>query len=554
MLGRVNGVMLNDKRVLDQLEKSKLLKIAEKLAGNSSIEACCAYGSKIAGYARQDSDYDLLLVLKNYDHVIKYLYQKDGLEVSALIVDSKSLIKDAEKALLGEFVVGRLLHPYEPLINPEYLSDVELRYKKRVVIEELRELATVDPLYDELLIPLEYFLYSKLQKRAKMFPHALYSYVRTYTGERGKRNLEKSRETFLLAARELEKQGFIQVNDGIVKIVEGKINVRSGEKASRKMSNMMLGMFSWLVHTYAGRRTLIFVKQEAKSKLKRRKTKGKTPIEMEAPRSLLKLEEGWRIEGERWLKEIASRLNFDNYSVSRKKLGDLNAATTLLTINENESREKLVVKHFASIRAAKWVAVNIWAAGVKKFDIDPSSRLRREYKAIRYLKKIGLSAPDIVACIPDKKLLVTRYIEGKKLSDIIDEVLSSKSNDTSAVTLWGEKLQLIHAKGHTLMDTKPSNILLADNKLYFTDLEQFTFDNDKAWDIACFIYYSMKFTSNEAGARKIVHAFLDGYLQDGNASIVKKALDKRYISPFYPTLVLGIISAIRDEIKTYITS
>ena len=62
----------------------------------------------------------------------------------------------------------------------------------------------------------------------------------------------------------------------------------------------------------------------------------------------------------------------------------------------------------------------------------------------------------------------------------------------------------------------------------------------------------MKFTSNEKGARKVVKAFLDGYLQIEYVSIMKKALDKKYISLFYPTLVLGIISAVRDEIKTCI--
>ena len=144
ILGRVNEVMLNDKQVLDPQERNELLKTAEKLADNYAIEACCAYGSKVAGYARLDSDYDLLLILKNYGHVIKYLYEKNNLDVSVSIVDSKSLVKDAEKALLGEFAVGRLLHPYESLINMDYLAAVEKRYKKRVVLEELRELATQD--------------------------------------------------------------------------------------------------------------------------------------------------------------------------------------------------------------------------------------------------------------------------------------------------------------------------------------------------------------------------------------------------------------------------
>jgi len=554
ILGRVNEVMLNDKQVLDPQERNELLKTAEKLAGNYAIEACCAYGSKVAGYARLDSDYDLLLILKNYGHVIKYLYEKNNLDVSVLIVDNKSLVKDAENALLGEFAVGRLLHPYESLTNMDYLAAVEKRYKKRVVLEELRELVATDALYSELLIPFNFFLYSKLHKRAKIYPHALYSYTNTYSDEHGRKNLEKSRKGFMLALQELEKEGYVKLDNGFVKILEGKIRINSGDKTMLKMSNAMRGMFSWLVHTYAGRRTLNFVKQEAKSKLNRLKTIKNIPMELERPGSLLKLEEGIRVDGEEWVNEVATKLNFRDYSITQRKLGDLHAATTLYTISESGRTEKLVVKHLANIRAVKWTAVNVWAVGVKKFDVDPASRLRREYRALRYLRSIGLNTPDVVACAPYKKLLITRYIEGLKLSEIIESVLSNKADDTSSITRWGQILQILHAKGHTLMDAKASNILLCGNKLYLTDLEQFAFDDDKGWDIACFIYYSMKFTSNEKGARRVVRSFIDGYLQNGNVTIVEKALNKKYISPFYLTLVLGIITAVRNEIKSCINA
>lgn len=545
-------VMLGDKQVLDQRERDELVRVAKKLAGRYAIEACCAYGSTVAGYARSDSDYDILLVLKKYDHIIKYRYEKDRLDVSALIVDSKSLVKDAEKAMLGEFVVGRLLHPYDPLINAKYIEDVEKKYKKRIVLEELRELVATDPLYTEIRIPVDYFLYSKLHKRARIYPHALYSYVKTYSDEQGVRNLAKSRESFLLALEELAEEGYIQLDGEIVKIL-GKIIASRGDKESLEVSNVMRGMFAWLVHTYAGRRMINFVKDEASSKLKRRKSIEKLP-EMENPKILLGLEEGVRIEGRRWLKELATQLGFDDYYVTRRKLGDIHATTTLYTLSENGKAENFVVKNFASIKALKWAAMNVWAVGIKKFDFDPASRLRREYRAMRYLRGMGFNTPQIIAYVPDKKLLITRYIDGIRLSDIIESVLLDKSSDTAVITEWGRLLERLHAKGHTMMDTKPSNMLLCDNKLYLTDLEQFTFGDDKAWDIACFIYYSMKFTSNEAGARKVARVFLDGYMQNGNPSVIRKALNKKYISPFYPALVLGIITAVREEMRASVNA
>lgn len=546
--------MYSDKQILDEQEEKELLNIGKKIAGDHVIEACCAYGSKVAGYARPDSDYDLLLVLKNYNHIIRYTYFQNEPDVSVLMVDSKSLLKDAEKALLGEFVVGRLLHVYEPLTNAEYLEEAETVYKRRVIMEEVKELAATNPLYSELLIPVEYFLYSKVQKRSKVYPHALYSYVKTYSGSYAQRNLETSKKGFVRALEQLEKEGYIKFEDGYVRIVPGKVRARKIDKASLDMSSVMRSTLSYLVHTYAGRRTLNFVKQEAMSKINRHRKIKDLPLELKNPRSLLRLNEGMLIDGKDWLKELAESLGFKDYTSTRKKIGDLHAATTLYTIREDERSERFVVKHFASVKAMKWTAMNVWVAGIKKFQVDPSTRLGREYIAIRYIKTIGFDAPTILAVVLDKRLLITKYIEGEMLGDIIDSVLQNKSSDTTMITQFGKALSRLHADGCTVGDTKASNMLVSNRRIYFTDLEQFAFGDEKPWDVVCFIYYSVKFTSNEEGARKVVRAFLDGYIQDGNASVIKKALGKKYVTPFYPALVLGVVTAVRDEMKSSISA
>jgi Kae1-associated kinase Bud32 len=549
------GAMFSDNQILDQQERVELLDAAKKLAGEYAIESCCAYGSKVAGYARPDSDYDLLLVLKHYGHVIKYMYVHNNLELSVLIVDSKSLIRDAEKAALGEFVVGRLLHAYEPLQNPEFLEEVETKYKKRVILEEIKELAATNALYSEILIPPEYFLYSKVQKRSKVYPHALYSYVKTYSGSNAQRNLKASKKGFMHALKQLKEQGYIRFENDHVRIMPEKVKARRSEKASLEMSNVMRGTLSYLVHTYAGRRTLNFVKQEAMSKIKRhKKVKNDLPPELKNPKSLLRLKEGILIDGKDWLKELAMNLAFKDYTATEKKIGDMHAATTLYTINENERTEKIVVKHFASLKAVKWAAMNVWVAGVKRFQVDPSLRLSREYAAIRHMKTLGIDTPEILAVALDKRLLITKYIEGETLSDIINSILENKTSDTGMITQFGKLLCKLHASGCTLGDTKPSNMLVSNERIYFTDLEQFAFSDDKPWDVICFIYYSMKFTSNVEAARKIVRAFLDGYVQDGDKSVLKKSLSKKYLPAFYPALVIGVVTAVRDEIKSYINA
>src|SRR6478735_3361138 len=92
-----------------------------RIAKNYKIAGACLYGSKSAGYAEPASDFDIILVLENYAYVVKYVYIKESnINISVLVVNRESLEKDARTAFLGEFVVGRLLHIYESIYNPEF--------------------------------------------------------------------------------------------------------------------------------------------------------------------------------------------------------------------------------------------------------------------------------------------------------------------------------------------------------------------------------------------------------------------------------------------------
>src|SRR5919202_4313183 len=112
-----------------------------KIVKNNRIVGVCVYGSKVAGYSRPNSDFDIIVVLENYSSVIKYVYAKESkIQISALLVDRQSLEKDARTGFLGEFVVGRLLHIYDAILNPDFFKHVEIIYKKRVIIEEIFEI------------------------------------------------------------------------------------------------------------------------------------------------------------------------------------------------------------------------------------------------------------------------------------------------------------------------------------------------------------------------------------------------------------------------------
>lgn len=46
-------------------EKAKILSLAESLVKKDEIASLCAYGSRVAGYAGEDSDYDVIIVTKS---------------------------------------------------------------------------------------------------------------------------------------------------------------------------------------------------------------------------------------------------------------------------------------------------------------------------------------------------------------------------------------------------------------------------------------------------------------------------------------------------------
>ncbi|HEX2014667.1 MAG TPA: nucleotidyltransferase domain-containing protein, partial [Nitrososphaera sp.] len=161
-----------------------------RVAKGRAVVAACLYGSRVAGYARPDSDVDILVVLENYPYIVKYVYfSESGMKVAALAVDKRALERDAKNAFLGEFVVGRLLHVYEPVANPEFLAAVERTYKRRVILEEVQDIVgSTGVLSTEIIFPLEFVVFSKIKRRMSMHPAAAYSYYKTYTAS--SRNLE----------------------------------------------------------------------------------------------------------------------------------------------------------------------------------------------------------------------------------------------------------------------------------------------------------------------------------------------------------------------------
>ena len=537
----------------EELETIK--KCVSKVAKERAVVAACIYGSRAAGYARPESDIDILIVLENYPYLVKYIYTSEpGMEVSALAVDRKSLERDAQGAFLGEFVVGRLLHVYEPIVGADFLFKVERIYKRRVILEEVQGIVGyANSLSTELLFPLEYLMFSKIKHRMMLYPSATYSYYRTYVA--GGRNLQFALDGYTRALEEIVAQDselFVRQGD-LLRLSDKR--VLTGRDATRlKLSKRLQEFSSYFIQTYAGRRIWHLAVREAESKIRRhRDQKIKLPDFMSCPKGAYwKLPEGKLIvDSTDWLDDLSCSLHLGNYVVkAKRRLGNVNSRTIRYSIKHDLGDYKIVVKELARSKAVKWAALSLWTAPVKTFKVDPLFRLGSEYKAIRHLRALGLNTPAIEAVVLDRKLLVTQFIEGRTLAEVVKNCVRG-NDDYDLLGKAGAQIAKIHSDGSSLGNIKPKNVIVSGSNLYFTDVEQFIFEaGDHAWDLAQFISWGLKGTRNDQAAAKVAREFLEGYARiAGSKDIARLAKSKRYIESFYPVLAPSVARAIKKEIR-----
>jgi tRNA A-37 threonylcarbamoyl transferase component Bud32/predicted nucleotidyltransferase len=541
-----------------------------KIAKNNKIVGVCLYGSKVAGYSRPNSDFDIIVVLENYSFIVKYVYLKESkIEVSALLIDRQSLEKDATTAFLGEFVVGRLLHIYQPILNPDLFKRIETIYKKRVIIEEIFDIVRLNNILStEISFPLDFIMFSKIKKRSILYPNALYSYYKIYNCENASRNIDFALDGYRRALNEIlnEDKELLEKNpsDNSLRISEKRILInKNGKIDSLKLGKKLQDFSSYLIHVYAGRVTFRYAVKEAQSKIKRQKKHElNLPLFMSSPRdSYCKLPEGILIfNSRRWLDIIANNVSFQRYSISNKRrLGNVDSRTICFTLKnlDDNSHKMIVVKQYAKTKGVKWAALSVWTSQVRRFKVDPLFRLGNEYKALRYIRNLGLNTPTIESIILGKRLLVTEFIKGNSLADVIQYSLNENHeyNNIDLIKAAGEQIATIHNDKSTLGNIKPKNLIIRGSSLYFTGVDQFGFHSgDPIWDIVQFICRGLKQTTNSTVASKVVRGFLLGYSNELTAEYIKKlSRSKRYIESFYPLISPAVARSIKKEIRAFIS-
>jgi tRNA A-37 threonylcarbamoyl transferase component Bud32/predicted nucleotidyltransferase len=537
-------------QILTAEERLELIKLAETLTEDEATSVT-AYGSKVAGYARPDSDYDIIVTSKNFGGRVRYKYVDTPVKASALIVRDELFLSDAKKASLGEFVAGRLLNIHLPLLNLEFTREAEIESKKRVIAEAIYEISSQNGEFSQdLLIPLDYFLFDKLHKRAMIYPPVLYSYVKTYTCPSAAENRAISLDGFREAAKILAAQGFFEMQGDDVRLVSEKLRGKAFAKLLALFNLTTRGVKQYAVHGYAGRVGLSVVKDEALSKVKRMQQKAEPPHELVQPKDLLRLEEGVVVaKAADMIQALAEESGFKTYTYQTRTLGEVYTTAKLVTI-KSDHQVNFVFKYFADIRSIKWALLTVWAPKMK-FSMSPQARMHREYNAARKLRGSGVKTPEIVGAAIDDRVLVREFVDGRPLSKFIEQILRDSSTDPTYVRGYGRDMGIVHATGFALGDAKAGNIIVKDDQLYFTDLEQAVEDGDQPWDIAEFLYFAGKLSLKEDGIRVVADAFLDGYVETNGTANVAKAKASRYLTPFRPFLIPQVLKAIRGSLDSH---
>jgi hypothetical protein len=238
---------------LTSTDGAKILEAAGSLIERERISSVAAYGPKVAGYGGESSNYQIMIVVKDYGKRAKYLPSKDPIQSSALVVDETDLLADARRAALGESVIGKLLNVYEPVLNPALLRSAEVEYKKRVTAEELIVLQSDYGVFTpELIVPHEYLLFMRLHEMGLLEPGEIFAYAHTYAGALKEENIEFAVRGFQEAVKSLASDGLIEITDDSVRLFGGKRGREALSKLLRAFPPTRRAAIRYAVHGIAG--------------------------------------------------------------------------------------------------------------------------------------------------------------------------------------------------------------------------------------------------------------------------------------------------------------
>ncbi len=530
------------------------LEASKSIFKEDDISCLCIYGSQLSGYSLKSSDLDVLCIVKKFKEGIKYYYLRNfEPTVAILAVDENIMRDDVRNGSFGEFVAGRLLTPFYPIIGVTLLKEFDKTYKKNVVLELCENLILEHRMAaNELLMQPEYFLFEKLRRRALMYPPARYSYSKIFSAPYKKVNTEICMKGFYLALADLESEGFL-LKDGEYYRLSNKFilsTLNQANKFAKKVYDFEKMFKMYLVHGYAGRFNPRIIAEELYSKI-RRSLFYKTENDLPDPEEYVFIKTAI---GKQPLKERFDIMDFVErvYNVNRsqiliKKIGRMLNSTYVIIIRTKDSEERVFVKKYINWTDLKWVAARVWTIGMKNFSVIADVRLSNEIYFVNKLAELGFNTADIYHINWKKKMLFQKFIEGQ---DLMQMWMSGSEQNVlnRAAFMVGRELAKIHQHDITLGDCKPENFIISGDKVYIVDLEQASFNGDKVWDLTEVLLYIGHYLDVNKSV-EYARYLLSGYLSVGSKDVLKSAAEGKYALLLMPWTPLWIQNRVLNEVK-----
>jgi len=525
-----------------------------EVARGSVVAAACQCGESL--YSARPRGYDLLLVIEDYIDGLRYHTRKVNAEPVTILAADKSLVDlDVRKGAMGEFIVERLLTPYRTLLNRELLESIEVDAKERILHEELKQLVLeYGEMARELSIREEYLMLARIRKRARVFLPAARTCVLLLEASVRDANIKKMAPGYQSAIERLVAAGIVRKEGSAYALEDPFVDHLLSRKSTSRVINVVQAgrrtLQAYLAHGMAAYLTPDVLTKELASSLEQGLLSDVETAGLEDPKKYLSLKTA---TGE---VTLAERFSIENL-VGRFRPGAVVTVSPLGNVlNEvyliTAGNERLVAKKFTEWHSFKWFTLGLVSLGTRLFSVSGKARLENEYTTNRLLSKRGVRVPEILHVSVQDRVLVERYVEGSSLVELVKEAASSKSmseRNCAVVFKAGSTLAKVHASGVAMGDSKPENFQRStDDEVYSLDLEQAARSGDKAWDVAEFLYYSGHYVFPRVpsgGFKEYVNAFIEGYREQGNEEILRKAAGARYgrvFSLWTPPLAIHEIS------------
>jgi tRNA A-37 threonylcarbamoyl transferase component Bud32 len=531
--------------------KKTLTDLCHNIAGKRKIVAACLYGPSANGYANEKSSVNVLLVLSDFEPILKTYHKVHGhKDAFILTVDQRAFHRDVEMGWLGEFVADKLMVPYEPLVNSEFLSRQEVAIKRRIIFELLENIIFEFPeLSQELLIKPEYFMHETLMQRARLFPPITCRYLNMLRADLRERNIEEMMKGYRQAIDELAQENCLKKTDGHLQITSRLIRMVKSRKLRIPVVLKSAQRIAWL-HLVSVlpkmMSPLAYDEQLYNQTQDAALTNEDLPAKLENPHCYLLLPTPFGLvplSDTTGIEEFVKKAvpNVQVSQVETKQIGGVLNSVYLFTLEKDHEQQKVVVKKFRDWVGFKWFPLALWALGTKSFAMLGQSRLEREYAVNQYLYCHGISVPKIVHVSPKQSLVFQEFIEGENLVDLIKRIMMEKNkaseNEFNVIKAVSKLIAETHKLNVALGDCKPENIIVTrEGKPCFVDLEQASRNGNQPWDIAEFLYYMGHYVSPLASAEtaeEIAKTFIEGYLgAGGKTETVRKAASPKYTKVF----------------------